>query len=181
MQGTMAVVTMFASNFAPKSWAFCNGQILAINTNQALFSLLGTTYGGNGTTNFALPNLQGRVPIGAGTGPGLSNYTLGQAAGTASTTLTLNNLPMHIHGPGSVPVGIDCDSSPASEQFPDGFYIAGINNAYNVSPTGGVSMQAPVYTATIGMTGNNQPIPLMPPYLAVNFIICLQGIFPSRN
>jgi microcystin-dependent protein len=181
MEGTMAVVTMFASNFAPKYWAFCNGQILSISQNQALFALLGTTYGGNGTTNFALPNLQGRVPIGTGSAPGLSNYTLGQAAGAAATTLTLGNLPMHMHGPGAVPVGIDCDSNPASEQFPDGFYIAGVNNAYSTTPASGVSMQAPVYTATIGSTGNNQPIPLMPPYLVVNFIICMQGVFPSRN
>ncbi|WP_127124596.1 phage tail protein [Pseudoflavitalea rhizosphaerae] len=181
MQGTLAVVTMFASNFAPKNWAFCNGQILAISTNQALFSLLGTTYGGNGVTTFALPNLQGRAPVGTGNAPGMLNYILGQAAGSATTTLTLNNLPSHEHGVGTVPVGIDCDSNAASEQFPDGFYIAGLSNSYNSSPTDGVSMQAPVYTALIGPSGNNQPIPLMPPYLVVNFIICLAGQFPSRN
>lgn len=181
MDGTMAVITMFAPNFAPRNWAFCNGQLLAIAQNQALFSLLGTTYGGNGITNFALPNLKGRVPIGEGTGPGLANYTLGQAGGAASTTLLLSNLPQHIHSPGTVPVSIDCDSQPASEQFPDGFYIAGINNSFAASSSPGVSMQAPVYTATIGNTGNNQPIPLMPPYLVINYIICLFGIFPSRN
>ncbi|QEC43551.1 phage tail protein [Pseudobacter ginsenosidimutans] len=181
MQGTMAVVTMFASNFAPKNWAFCNGQILPISLNQALFSLLGTTYGGNGVTTFALPNLQGRVPIGTGNAPGMSAYVLGQAAGSPTTTLTLNNLPSHEHGAGTVPVAIDCDSNAASEQFPDGFYIAGLNNSFNISPTNGVSMQAPVYTALIGPAGNNQPIPLMPPYLTVNFIICLAGIFPSNS
>jgi microcystin-dependent protein len=181
MQGTLAVVTMFASNFAPKGWAFCNGQILPINLNQALFSLLGTTYGGNGTTTFALPNLQGRVPVGWGNAPGMSSYVIGQAAGNTSTTLTLNNLPAHEHGAGTIPVGIDCDSNAASEQFPDGFYVAGLNNSFNTSATDGVSMQAPVYSAVIGTAGNTQPIPLMSPYLVVNFIICLSGIFPSRS
>lgn len=181
MQGTMAVITMFASNFAPKYWAFCNGQILPIAQNQALFALLGTTYGGNGVTTFALPDLRGRVPIGEGQGPGLSTYSLGQSGGSTAVTLINSNLPAHIHGPGTVAVGIDCDSTPASEQFPDGFYIAGFNNSYAASSSPGVTMQAPAYTATIGNVGNNQPMSVMPPYLVVNFIICLNGIFPSRS
>lgn len=181
MNGTMAVITCFAPNFAPKNWALCNGQILGINTNQALFSLLGTTYGGNGTTNFALPNLQGRVPVGWGQGPGMGNYSLGELGGRSIATLLLSNLPAHIHTPGTVSVSQDCDNSPASEQLPDGFYIAGINNAYAATETPGVNIQQPAYTATIGTAGNNQPISLMPPYLAINYIICMFGIFPSRD
>src|SRR5689334_24076195 len=93
----LAEIVLFAGNFAPRGWAFCWGQILSIAQNTALFSLLGTTYGGNGQTTFALPNLASRFPIGAGQGPGLSNYTLGQLAGTESTTLTINNMPAHNH------------------------------------------------------------------------------------
>ncbi|MGN6418713.1 MAG: phage tail protein [Pseudobacter sp.] len=181
MDPLMSVITPFAANFAPKGWALCNGQILPIATNQALFSLLGTTYGGNGTTNFALPNLQGRVAIGEGQGPGLANYTLGQAAGATQTTLLSNNLPNHIHPVGVVSASLECDGSAATEQFPDGFYIAGVNNAYRASPVTGIALQTPTYSVVVGSTGNNQPIPLMPPYTVLNFIIALSGIFPSRS
>jgi microcystin-dependent protein len=97
MEGVLAVVTCFAADFAPKNWALCSGQILQISTNQALFSLLGTTYGGNGIQTFGLPDLRGRTPVSAGQGPGLSNYNLGQVTGAESVTLTTPNLPSHIH------------------------------------------------------------------------------------
>lgn len=181
MDQLLSVITPFAANFAPKGWALCNGQILAIATNQALFSLLGTTFGGNGTTNFALPNLQGRVGIGEGQGPGLGNYSLGQSAGTSQTTLLLSNLPNHIHPASIVSASLDCDGSAASEQFPDGFYIAGVNNAYRSTPDSGVALQTPTYSVVVGTAGNNQPIPLMPPFTVINFIIALEGIFPSRS
>ncbi|HVK49429.1 MAG TPA: tail fiber protein [Pseudobacter sp.] len=181
MDSFLSVITPFAANFAPKGWALCNGQILSIAQNQALFSLLGTTYGGNGTTTFALPNLQGRVGIGEGQGPGLNNYFLGQTGGSTSTTLLLNNLPNHMHPAGTVSASVDCDGSAASEQLPDGFYIAGVNNAYNASPVNGIALQTPTYSVVVGTSGNSQPIPLMPPYAVVNFIIALVGIYPSRN
>lgn len=97
MEGTMATIMLFAADFAPKYWAYCNGQLLSIAQNSALFSLLGTTYGGNGTTNFALPNFQSRTAVGTGQGPGLSNVVLGEMAGLQNITLNVTNLPQHIH------------------------------------------------------------------------------------
>lgn len=180
MNGTLAVVTCFAANFAPRGWAYCNGQILAISTNQALFSLLGTTFGGNGQTTFALPDLRNRVPIGTGTGPGLGNYTLGQAAGSSTVTLTINNLPAHNHT-GNVNVSIQCDAAAGTEANPDGMYPAGTAQAYGTTATPGIAMAAPAYTVAIQPAGGSQPMPTMPPYLGMNYIICLQGVFPSRN
>lgn len=181
MESFLSVITPFAANFAPKGWALCNGQLLAIAQNQALFALLGTTFGGNGTTNFALPNLQGRVGIGEGHGPGLSTYSLGQAGGSTTTTLLQNNLPNHMHPAGTVSASLDCDGSAASEQLPDGFYIAGVNNAYSANPVNGIALQTPTYSVVVGNSGNNQPISIMPPYTVINFIIALVGIFPSRS
>lgn len=181
MDSFLSVITPFAANFAPRGWALCNGQILPIANNQALFSLLGTTFGGNGVTTFALPNLQGRVSIGEGQGPGMSNYTIGQTGGSISTTLLPNNLPNHIHPPGTVSASIDCDGSAASEQLPDGFYIAGVNNAYSANSVNGITLQTPTYSVVVGNAGNSQPLSLMPPYTVINFIIALVGIYPSRS
>ncbi|NML22098.1 phage tail protein [Pseudoflavitalea sp. G-6-1-2] len=181
MDGVLAVITCFAANYAPKYFALCNGQILSIAQNQALFSLLGTTYGGNGTTTFALPDLRGRAPIGTGQGPGLSNINLGEVGGSTTTTLTINNLPQHAHLNGTVSVSYECDSTPASEPLPDGFYIAGFNNSFAANGVAGNFLQTPAYTGVIANAGNNQPVSIMPPYLAINYIICLSGIYPSRN
>src|SRR5436189_142599 len=106
MEGVIAVVTCFAADFAPKNWAFCNGQLLAISTNQALFSLLGTTYGGNGVQTFGLPDLRGRTPVSPGQGNGLSNYALGQSAGAESVSVTGNNMPAHNHN-GNITLQLD--------------------------------------------------------------------------
>lgn len=177
----MAVVTCFAADFAPKSWALCSGQILAIAQNQALFSLLGTTFGGNGVTTFALPDLRGRTMLSPGQGPGLSNYTLGQPAGTETVTLTLNNLPSHAHT-GPAFMYLQADGSPGGDSNAEFNYPAGYANAYASSASAGVTMLSPAYTSgQIGMAGNNQPAPILSPYLAVNYIICMYGIFPSRN
>lgn len=181
MEGTMAVVTCFAADFAPKTWALCNGQILAIAQNQALFSLLGTTYGGNGVTTFALPDLRGRTMVSPGQGNGLSNYTLGQPAGAENVTLTLNNLPNHAHtGPANM--YLQADASPGGDSNAEFNYPANYTNAYAPSATNGVTMLSPAYTnAQIGVAGGSQPASILSPYLTVNYIICLQGIFPSRN
>ena len=157
-------VRMFSFNFPPKGWAFCNGQLLAINQNQALFSILGTTYGGNGQTNFALPNLQGRVPLHTGNG-----INLGQAAGESAHTLTLQELPQHTHVPASG--GAANTASPASalpgQNTSQSFYAGNPNT--NMNP------------ADITATGGSQPHDNMSPYLTLTFCIALQGIFPSRN
>lgn len=177
MEGYIAQIIMFAGNFAPQSWAFCQGQILSIAQNTALFALVGTTYGGNGQTTFALPDLRGRVPVGTGTGPGLSPIVLGQVAGTANTTLLVTNLPAHNHT-ATTTVGVS--SANASTEEPDGSVLATQpNNFY--APANTVSGAMGGVTTTIGNTGGGQPFNNYPPYLGMNYVICINGIFPSRN
>jgi microcystin-dependent protein len=162
----------FGFNFAPRNWAMCNGQILSIAQNTALFSLLGTTYGGNGQTTFALPDLRGRVGIHFGQGPGLSPYALGQVGGSETETLTINNLPGHTHT--FAPKCVDGD---ASFTIPTGHVLA--NTAANIyaAPAGTDVMAG----GNTGIAGGSQPFQSLPPYLAINWCICLNGIFPSRN
>jgi microcystin-dependent protein len=180
MQGTLAVVTCWAADFAPKGWAYCNGQLLAIAQNQALFSLLGTTYGGNGTTNFQLPDLRGRSVVSQGNGPGLSVYTLGQKVGTETTTLIANNLPIHVHT-GAANFYLQGDSGPGSDGSVENNYPGNFNNMYAPAPTASVNMLEPAYTGTITAVGASQPVSILMPYLVLNHIICLQGVYPSRN
>lgn len=180
MEGVMAVVTMVAYDFAPKNWAYCNGQILPIAQNQALFSLLGTTYGGNGINTFALPNLQSRTPVGVGQGGGLSNYTLGELIGAETATLSINNMPAHAHN-GNITVtpraGYSQDDRSPSTNFP-----GQVTNGYATPATANTFMQGPnVVSATIGTAGSNQPFEILTPYLVLNYVICMYGIFPSRN
>jgi microcystin-dependent protein len=156
-------IRIFSFNFAPKGWAMCNGQAMAINQNQALFSILGTTYGGNGTTTFNLPNLQGRMPVHAGNG-----INLGQFGGEAAHTLTIAELPAHTHQAlGS--------STPANLGNPTGNLWAAGNAAYN--PTPNTTMNP----ACIPNAGGSQPHDNMSPYLVLTICIALQGIFPSQN
>jgi microcystin-dependent protein len=172
MEAFLATILLFAGNFAPRGWAFCNGQLIAISQNTALFSLLGTTYGGDGITTFALPNLQGRVPIHFGQGAGLSTYSLGQTGGTENTTLALSNLPQHNHA-------LNATTQAGSTSVPTGAYLGNtgaLDKEYNTTGTI-VAMNA----GAIGMAGQSQPFNNLQPYLAVNFIIALQGIYPSRN
>ena len=177
MEGVLATIIMFAGNFAPRGWAFCQGQILSIAQNTALFSLLGTTYGGNGQTTFALPDFRGRVPVGPGQGPGLPSYDLGQVGGSESVTLTINNMPVHNHT-ASTTVGVT--STNASTEEPGGNVPASqANNFY--APTGSVNGSLGGVTTTINNTGGSQPFSNMQPYLAMYFVICLEGIYPSRN
>lgn len=184
MEEFIGIVKLFAGNFAPRGWAFCNGQIMSIAQNTALFSILGTTYGGNGQTTFALPNLQGAVAIGWGNGPG-GSYTLGETAGTPNVSILTNNLPAHVHaGPGKISVSTaeSTDSTPAA-----GASIAMPGSVVSrvFSPTLGFATATPsvdlLSNVTTGATGNNIPIPIMQPYVAMSYIICLEGIFPSRN
>ena len=173
MEGTIAEIRMFAGNFPPKNWLFCNGQIMSIAQNTALFSLLGTTYGGNGQTTFALPNLQGRVPVGTGTGPGLSNVQLGQVAGTENNTLTVANLPAHNHT-------MNASSDVASTGTPAGSSL-GVNARGGITPFAPGATNQVAMGSTTGSAGSNSPVNNMQPYLGMNYIICQFGIFPSRN
>jgi microcystin-dependent protein len=165
-------IRMFAGNFAPTGWAFCQGQLLPIAQNTALFSLLGTTYGGNGTTTFALPDLRGRVPVGFGQGPGLSNRVIGQQFGTETVTLTTSQMPAHSHTVNAVTSegnqNLPTNSLPANTKALDKEY-----SDANANTTMKATMVNP--------TGGNQPFGVTQPSLGVNFIIALQGIYPSRN
>jgi len=182
----LAEVKLFAGNFAPKGWAFCSGQILPIAQNQALFSLLGTTYGGNGQTTFALPDLRSRVAIGFGQGPGLTNYALGQVGGTETVTLAINQMPAHTHAFNPGTLAINAVSGPGNTQSPANALPAadatGVTATYSTAAAD--TTMAPgalVGTPTIGNTGGAQPVPILQPYLALTYIIALVGIFPSRN
>jgi microcystin-dependent protein len=175
MEGTMAVVTTWAADFAPKNWAYCNGQTLAIAQNTALFSLLGTTYGGNGQTTFCLPNLQSRTVLGTGT----SSYSLGQVGGAPQVTLTLGNIPPHNHN-GAVTLSMRGNSTDGTTGEPNGNFPGNLASGYSTLP-GDTNMLAPGYSAIVGMAGGSQPYNTEAPYLVVNYIICMYGIYPSRN
>ncbi len=162
---------MFGFNFAPQGWALCNGQILPIDQNQALFALLGTTYGGDGTTTFALPNLQSRVPIHQGQGAGLSSYAEGQAGGTETVTLAVAQMPGHTHP-------VKASSSAAASDLPRGRALArSSSDIYTAEPDATTVMNAKM----LGDAGGSEPHANIQPYLAVNFCIALTGIFPSRS
>ena len=171
----IAEIKMCGYSFAPRGYAFCNGQLLPIAQNTALFSLVGTTYGGNGTTTFGLPDLQGRSPLGQGQGPGLSPYVLGEVSGTPTVTLLNTQMPAHTHTPqGSTTAGNSTEpatnvwAASAASRTPQPLYSVGAPNA-------------PMNPAAIAVAGSNLPHQNQQPYLAITFIIALQGVFPARN
>ncbi len=164
-------IRMFGFNFAPQGWALCNGQLLPISQNTALFSLLGTTYGGDGTTNFALPNMQSRVPIHQGQGAGLSSYLEGQAGGTETVTLLATQMPGHTHS-------VKASSGAAASGQPEGRALARSgSHIYAAEPDTNTVMNANM----LGDAGGSEPHGNIQPYLVVNFCIALIGIFPSRS
>ena len=186
MEGTIGEIRMFAGTFAPKNWAFCSGQLISIVSNTALFSILGTTYGGNGVNTFALPDFRSRVPRGTGQGPGLSNVDLGEVSGTETHTLLTTQMPAHTHGAtGTLAV----NQNPGTLSNPVNNYLAGGQDATanpiptyaNAAGTGTGSGNLNGLSVTVANAGNSQPVPHLNPYLGMNFIICLTGIFPSRN
>jgi microcystin-dependent protein len=168
----LAEIRIFPFTFAPKGWAFCNGQLMPLSQNTALFSLLGTTYGGDGKSNFALPNMQGSAPMHPGQGPGLSLHDLGETGGSDTVTLLESEIPQHSHGlTASNRQGTD--QSPVNEMFAGG--VGGINlYAQAGSPT-------QLYANIIAPQGGNQPHNNLMPYLTLNFCIALQGVFPPRT
>ena len=161
----LAEIKIISFNFAPKGWAFCNGQLLPINQNQALFSLLGTTYGGDGRVTFALPNLQGRVPMHQGNG-----LTFGQAGGETTHTLLAGELPAHTHV-------VNGSRNTATVVSPTGNYLATSPGNVYAAPPGNTSLMP----AAVSSVGGSQPHDNMSPYLVLNFCIALQGIFPTQN
>ena len=167
----LAEIRIFPFNFPPSGWAFCDGQILSISQNTALFSLLGTTYGGNGTTNFALPNMQGNTPMHPGQGPGLSLHDLGETGGSDTVSLLLSEIPAHTHT-------ASCNPGMGDKYGPPGNFWAtdaGGNNEYASSSGSNMAPDA------VGAAGGNQPHNNLQPYLVLNFCIALQGIFPARS
>jgi microcystin-dependent protein len=176
-QPYIAQIHIFPYNFAPRGYAFCWGQILPIQQNTALFSLIGTFYGGNGQTNFALPDFRGRAGVNQGQGPGLSDYVVGEQIGSESVTLLITEMPAHSHQPNGAVIA---NSAPtATPSASSTFTNAAPNNLYSQNiPPNQFTQLAPL---TIGITGGSQPHANQQPYLALYYCIALQGVFPARN
>ena len=164
-------IRMFAGNFAPRGWAFCDGQLLAVSQNDALFSLLGTIYGGDGRTTFGLPDLRGRIPIHAGHGPGLSERRLGAKGGEEKVTLTVNQLPSHGHP-------FTATSAPSTDNNPQGKQVGespSVDLYIESTPTENLSSEA------VSKVGGSRSHTNLMPFLCIHFIIALVGIYPSRH
>lgn len=181
MDPTMAEVKLFAGNFAPLDWAYCDGRLLSIEENTALYSLIGTMYGGDGQRTFALPDLRGRVPVGTGQGAGLSMIDLGEVFGTERITLTAQNMPAHSHSAAPATVTVNASSGSGST-LAGSYWGTSSAPAYNGGADSTLmSANAVQVTVAANATGGGQPFDNMQPYLALNYIICLYGIYPSRN
>ncbi len=170
-------IALFAFNFAPQSWHLCDGSLLPINQYQALYALLGTTYGGNGSSTFGIPDLRSRRPVGMGSGPGLPTYNLGQMGGAETQSLTQSNLPAHTHGTTFQVVPEGRGGTPAPAQA--GYLLSSDANAY-VPSGGGASTALGTGNITVQPTGGSTPFSVVEPYTTLNFCIALVGIFPSR-
>lgn len=178
MEPFIGQIIMFGGNFAPRGWALCDGSLLSISQWQALFSILGTTYGGDGRTTFALPDLRGRVAMHPGNGPGLTPRSLGQKSGTETNTLTTLQMPSHNHtASGKINLGTAANVATGNDAF---LPIATGTNIYSNAP-GGASTNANSVSVTVNNNGGGQPFNNVQPFQCVNYIIALTGIFPSRN
>ncbi|MDF2934567.1 MAG: phage tail protein [Chryseobacterium sp.] len=179
MDGTIGEIRLFAANFAPKNWWYCDGSLLAIRSNTALFSILGTTYGGDGKTTFGLPNLGGRSAVGAGQGTGLSFYDLGEVTGTNAVTLNISNLPAHTHtAAGSVV--IPAFSEEGDSGSPSNNVLAAKGSMYSSQGSDSTTKSTPL-TLQVGVSGGSTPMNITQPSLGMNYVICLYGMFPPRS
>lgn len=172
MDPFLGQIILFAGNFAPKGWALCNGQLLPISSNSALFAILGTTYGGDGRTTFGLPDLSGRTPIGAGQGPGLSARALGERGGTETVTLLTSNMPAHTH--------LAMASNSATSDSPEGGFWAPASQGGNPISAFGSQGSVAMNSQAVSVAGGSVPHSNMQPFLAMNYIIATQGVFPVR-
>ncbi len=189
MQGTLGTVQLFAGNFAPRNWAFCDGQLLNVSSFTALFSLLGSTYGGDGRTTFALPDLRGRVAVGEGQSPGLSRYRLGQRGGAEQASVSVNQLGSHTH-PVSVGTTLPAFNGPANQHEPGTGRVLAQPTAqgatgltmYQATEAADVDLQTDgAGSLALGDTGGGQTHENRQEVLALRYIICIVGLFPSRN
>lgn len=207
MEGYIAEVRLFAGNFAPLYWSYCQGQVMSIAENTALFSLIGTMYGGDGQQTFNLPDLRGRVPVGTGSGPGLTYVDIAEAAGSESYSLLTTQMPMHTHMvtsgssgliplTGAITATMNVNSNTGTLNNPSGNYLAGFAGglyATSADTTGSKLSSNAITMASNNLTvnlsgiqitptgGGGQPINKMMPFLVLNYIICVEGIYPSRN
>lgn len=193
MDSFIGTIMGWAPNFAPRGWAFCLGQTISISQNSALFALIGTTYGGNGTTTFLLPNLGGRLPVGAGQSGGTSPYRLGETGGTEEVTLLLNQMPAHTHAGTHLSVAIGASTSAATSATPGaGEVIAAPNGAtedgfpvtvrsFAPASAQNTTLHGGSVSGTVDPSGGSQPLTIVQPFLSINFVICMQGIFPPRD
>jgi microcystin-dependent protein len=176
----LAEIRLFAGNFAPRNWAFCQGQLLSIAQNTALFSLLGTMYGGDGRTTFALPDLRGRIAICHGQGPGLTPYFQGDMGGSETNTLQANNLPLHSHSVSGT-VSMDCYAGTGNSDTPHNTYPAMLDGTEMYATATNGSVIPMQHNLSVTATGASQAVNNMQPVLALNYIICMAGIFPPRS
>jgi microcystin-dependent protein len=177
MEGIMGMVVCIAGSYVPKCWAACDGQTLLISKYPKLFKVLGTTYGGNGVTTFNLPDLRGRTAVSTGQSS-FHNYKLGEQAGAETLTLTTNHIPAHTHD-GTITLHLSANADPGIDAVVNGGFPSDYTGAY--SATGGSTMLSPDFTdVTIGNTGSGLPVNTRSPYLAITYIICVEGIFPPR-
>ncbi len=190
MEVFLAFIALWAPNFNPRGWEFCAGQLIAIAQNTALFSLIGTAYGGDGRVTFALPDFRGRVPVGAGQSPGTGNYQLGEKSGTEDQSLTNNNLPPHTHSVAGVSVTVKVSSANGVEATPTNgaslggvvaSRVSGLSIYNNENPDVTLNNSSAAVSGEVGVTGVGNPFSVVQPFQVVNYIIATQGIFPSRN
>lgn len=180
MEPFIGQIQLFGFNFAPRGWAMCEGQLMAISQNTALFSLLGTTFGGDGRTTFGLPDLRGRVAVGMGNGPGLSGQRWGERSGAESNHITIANMPQHNHGLSQARVSIPVSSDDADQDEADGKYLAN-GNFYHDSPGATYGAGPIAVTGSTDVAGGSQALNNIQPSLGLNYCIALVGIFPSRS
>nr|WP_321221794.1 tail fiber protein [uncultured Psychroserpens sp.] len=178
----IGTVIMFGGNFAPRGWALCSGQLLPIANYNALFSILGTTYGGDGRTTFALPDLRGRVPKHPGNGPGLQPVTLGEIAGRENVTLTTGQLPSHSHDGSTLSATLSCNEDDGDNNEPSGrnIGIAESGTPYN-SSANDATFGGGAVSGNTGLQGGNQAFDIQNPFLGTNYIICMEGPYPPRS
>lgn len=184
MDPYLAEIRCFAGNFAPLQWAYCHGQLLSIAENSALFALIGTIYGGDGQNTFALPDLRGRVPVGDGQGPGLAVVTQGEMAGEVNHTLLVTEMPAHTHTAtvtATAPAASVSTTATPSNSVAPGPASLGAGKSKGFGTPDGNLAPPTVAAPSIGTAGGSQPHNNMQPYLGMNYIICVEGIFPSRN